>query len=78
MSKKAVAASSAKNTKKGIRKKIEEKLRFTLADYKSLMGEKKFETRVRKTARMLVEDLIGALKKKKGKKKEKNVKEKSS
>jgi hypothetical protein len=71
MSKKEIAPSSARKTKKNIQKKIQEKLRFTLADYKSLMGEKKFDTRIRKTARMLVEDIIAKAKKKKKEKKEK-------
>ena len=61
--------------KKDIRKTIQEKLSVSLADYRSIVGEKKFESRIRKAARMLGEDVAKALPKKAKKKKESGVEE---
>jgi len=57
-----------KITKKEIRKSLREKLTTTLADYRSLVGEKKFDSRIRKAARLFGEDISKALPKKDKKK----------
>jgi hypothetical protein len=54
-------------SKKAIRKLIQEKLTISLADYRSIVGEKKFDNRVRKVARLLGTDIIKATPKKKKK-----------
>ena len=64
----AVVASSLKTSKKDIRKAIQEKLSVSLADYSSIVGEKKFNSRIRKTARVLGEDILKASPKKEKKK----------
>ncbi len=71
MSEIAVVPSPTKTSKKDIRKAIREKLSLSLADYRSVVGEKKFDSRIRKTARILGQDVVKATpKKKKGKVKE--------
>ena len=77
MSEAAVVNPSPKRSKKDIRNMIREKLSVSLADYRSIVGEKKFERRIRKTARILGEDIVKALPKKQ-KKKEKVTQQKSS
>ena len=64
MPKTAVVRSSYKKSKKEIRNSIQEKLSVSLADYRSIVGEKKFDSRIRKTARRLGEDFARALPKK--------------
>lgn len=77
MSENAIVTSPAKTSKKDIRKAIQEKLSLSLADYRSIVGEKKFDSRIRKTARVLGQDVVKATpKKKKGKVKE--IQEKGS
>ena len=51
-------------TKKDIRKTIQEKLSVSLADYRSIIGEKKFERQIRKTARQFGDNVRKALPKK--------------
>ena len=71
MSENAIVTSPSKTSKKDIRKAIQEKLSLSLADYRSIVGEKKFDSRIRKTARILGQDVVkGTPKKKKGKVKE--------
>ena len=65
MSEIAVVPSPSKSSKKDIRKAIQEKLSLSLADYRSIVGEKKFNCRIRKTARVLGQDIIKATPKKK-------------
>ncbi len=77
MSETAVVLSSARRSKKDIRKTIQEKLTVSLADYRSIVGEKKFDNRVRKTARRFGEDIVRALPKKQ-KKVKKTTQEESS
>jgi hypothetical protein len=77
MSETAVVLSSTKKSKKDIRKTIQEKLSTSLADYRSIVGEKRFDSRIRKTARRLGEDIARALPKKQ-KKVKKMTQEKSS
>ncbi len=50
---------------KGIRKTIRQRLEVSLADYRSIVGEKKFDARIKKAARMLGNDISKALPKKK-------------
>lgn len=64
MTETAVVTPFKKRSKKEIRNIIQEKLSVSLADYRSIVGEKKFESRIRKTARTLGEDIIKALPKK--------------
>lgn len=64
MTETAVVTPFKKRSKKEIRNIIHEKLSVSLADYRSIVGEKKFESRIRKTARTLGEDIIKALPKK--------------
>lgn len=64
MTETAVVTPFKKRSKKEIRNIILEKLSVSLADYRSIVGEKKFESRIRKTARTLGEDIIKALPKK--------------
>ncbi len=66
-----------KSSKKEIRKTIQEKLSVTLADYKSVIGEKKFDNRIRKAARAFGAEILKALPKKQ-KKAKKTVEEKGS
>lgn len=77
MSEIAVVPSPSKTSKKDIRKAIQEKLTLSLADYRSIVGEKKFDSRIRKTARVLGQDIIKATPKRK-KEKVKETQEKSS
>ncbi len=77
MTETAVATPSKKITKKEIRNTIQEKLTVSLADYRSIVGEKKFDSRIRKTARALGEDVVKALPKKQKKVKKTSI-EKSS
>ena len=65
MSEIAVVISPSKTSKKDIRKAIQEKLLLSLADYRSIVGEKKFDSRIRKTARVLGQDVVKATPKKK-------------
>ena len=62
------APSFTKTTKKEIRKTLREKLAITLADYRTLIGEKKFDRRIRKAANLLGQDIARALPKKEKKK----------
>ena len=64
MPKNAVVFSSPQRSKKELRKTIQEKITVSLADYRGIMGEKKFDSRIRKTARRLGEDIARALPKK--------------
>lgn len=64
MTETAIVTPFKKRSKKEIRNIIQEKLSVSLADYRSIVGEKKFESRIRKTARTLGEDIIKALPKK--------------
>jgi vacuolar-type H+-ATPase subunit H len=73
----AIAVVNGKGRKKQVRQTLQEKLASSLADYKTLMGEKKFESRIRKAARMLGEDILKALPKK-AKKNKKEISEKGS
>jgi len=75
MSENAVVLPSPKKMKKDLRKTIQEKLSLSLADYRSIVGEKKFESRIRKAARMLGGDIVKATPRKQ---KVKVIKEKSS
>jgi hypothetical protein len=59
-----VPTAPIKRSKKQIRKTIQEKLTVTLADYRNILGEKKFDSRIRKTARLLGSDIVKALPKK--------------
>jgi hypothetical protein len=77
MTEPAVVTPSTKRSKKDIRNSIQEKLSVSLADYRSIVGEKKFDSRIRKTARRLGEDVVRALPKKQ-KKVKMTSKEKSS
>lgn len=73
----AVVTPSKKRSKKEIRNIIQEKLSVSLADYRSIVGEKKFESRIRKTARALGEDVIKALPKKQKKEKKTSIEQSS-
>jgi len=73
----AIAIQTGKKSKKLIRKTLQEKLSLTLADYKTVIGEKKFESRIRKTARLIGTDILKSLPKK-PKKTKKTIEEKSS
>lgn len=53
-----------KKAKKEIRKTLQEKLSVTLADYKTVLGDKKFESRIRKTARSLGAEILRSMPKK--------------
>jgi hypothetical protein len=70
-----LAIPTGKKSKKAIRKTIQEKLSITLADYRNVIGEKKFENRIRKAARLLGADILKSLPKKKKAKKEETVTE---
>lgn len=65
MSEIAVVSSPSKTSKKDIRKAIQEKLLLSLADYRSIVGERKFDSRIRKTARILGQDVVKATPKRK-------------
>ena len=56
-----------KKAKKEIRKTLQEKLSVTLADYKTVLGDKKFESRIRKTARSLGAEILRSMPKKQNK-----------
>lgn len=43
---------------KKLRKIIEEKLSITLLEYKSILGTKKFETRIKKAGKLFAGDII--------------------
>ncbi|MEO7983343.1 MAG: hypothetical protein ABI688_04600 [Bacteroidota bacterium] len=64
MSEIAIVTSSVKHSKKNIRATIQEKLSISLSDYRSLVGEKKFDSRIRKAARRLGDDIAKAIPKK--------------
>lgn len=66
----AIAIPHGKGSKKQMRKILQEKLALTLADYRSVIGEKKFESRIRKAARALGEEILKAVPKKQKKMKE--------
>lgn len=76
MTEQAITFSTGKKSKKLIRKTLQEKLSLTLADYRTVIGEKKFESRIRKAARLLGTDILKSLPKK-SKKTKKIVEEKS-
>ena len=63
----------SKESAKQIRRSIREKLETTLSGYRSVMGEKKFENRIRKVARQWSEDISKGLPKKKKVKKTKEI-----
>ena len=77
MTETAVVTLPRMKSKKEIRNSILEKLSLSLADYRSIVGEKRFDRRIRKTARVLGEDIVKALPKKQ-KRVKKSLKEKSS
>ena len=67
MTEQAIVIPNGKKAKKEIRKSIQEKLSVTLADYKQVIGEKKFESRIRKAARSLGADILRSMPKKRKK-----------
>ncbi len=73
MSQITVISSAPKHSKKNIRAVIREKLSLSLADYRSLIGEKKFDSQIRKTARRLGENFVKAMPKKPKKQKNEQV-----
>lgn len=73
----ALVTIGGKKSKKLIRQTIQDKLSITLADYRSVIGEKKFQNRIRKAARLLGADIFKAYPKK-NKKVDKITDEKSS
>ena len=77
MTETAVVTPSKKRSKKELRNIIQEKLSISLADYRSIVGEKKFDSRIRKTARALGEDIIKALPKKQKKDKKSSIEQSS-
>ena len=52
-----------KTGKKTVRKQVYEKLAGALADYKTGIGEKKFESRLRKASKLFAVDIAKASKK---------------
>ena len=68
MSKKVTLAPTLMTSKKEIRSIIQERLSTLLADYRGILGEKKFDNRIRKTARRLGADIAGAMPRTKKKK----------
>lgn len=60
----------AKNSRKVISNLIVEKLSVSLADYRSLIGEARFDNRIRKTAKKLGGDFAKKLPKKSKKNKQ--------
>jgi hypothetical protein len=64
-----IAIPKGKGWKKQIRETLQEKLAQTLADYKPVIGEKKFDDRIRKTARLFREDIVKSIPKKQKKEK---------
>jgi len=72
-----LSTSKGKKSKKLIRQTIQDKLSVTLADYRSVIGEKRFESCIRKAARLIGQDILKALPKK-NKKANKIADEKSS
>ena len=52
-----------KQIKKTVRKQVYEKLAGALADYKTGIGEKKFESRLRKASKLFAVDIAKATKK---------------
>jgi len=77
MSQTTVVTPLEKRSKKDIRNMISEKLSGSLASFRSILGEKKFDRRIRKTARVLGKDIVKELPKRL-KKMKKNEQEKSS
>jgi hypothetical protein len=71
----AIAIPQGKGSKKQMRKILQEKLALTLADYRSVIGEKKFESRIRKAARSLGAEILKAVPKKTKKEKETTTEE---
>jgi hypothetical protein len=71
----AIAIPQGKGSKKQMRKILQEKLELTLADYRSVIGEKKFESRIRKAARSLGAEILKAVPKKTKKEKETTTEE---
>ena len=63
-----------KKSKKVLRKALQEKLTVTLADYKSVLGNRRFESRIKKVARSLGADIIKSLPKR-SKKEQENIEE---
>ena len=61
---KAITNPRGKKAKKEIRRTLQEKLTVTLSDYKTMIGEKKFESRIRKAARSLGADILRSMPKK--------------
>jgi predicted ArsR family transcriptional regulator len=64
MSDPVIKTPSKKKAKKEIRKTLQEKISGSLADYKSIVGEKKFNSRIRKAAKSLGADIVNAKPKK--------------
>jgi hypothetical protein len=62
-----------RKSKKDIQHAIIEKIAASLADYRVLLGDKKFDRRIRKTARRLGEDVAKALPRKEKKNKKDTV-----
>ena len=63
-----------KKSKKVLRKALQEKLTVTLADYKSVLGNRRFESRIKKVERSLGADIIKSLPKR-SKKEQENIEE---
>lgn len=68
----AASISKGKKSKKVLRKTLQEKLTVTLADYKSVLGDKRFESRIRKAARSIGADILKSLPKRSKKQQENN------
>lgn len=57
MAKKLIPEKKEKISKKEFRKEVMQKLAEALADYKQQLGEKKFESRVRKASKLFSRDM---------------------
>ncbi|TAL40522.1 MAG: hypothetical protein EPN92_14580 [Chitinophagaceae bacterium] len=67
MSKKVSAKNKEKISKKDFRKEVMQKLAEALAVYKQELGDKKFESRVRKASKLFSRNIVKIHKKKKEK-----------
>lgn len=65
MSENSVDLPLQNTSKKNIRNLIKEKLTVSLADFRTVLGDKKFDNQIRKTARRLGADVAKAMPKKK-------------
>lgn len=57
----AVVLPRSKKARKELRKTIEQKLSVSLADYRGIVGEKKFNSRIRKAARRFGTEVLRSL-----------------